>query len=148
MSNGILIGCEQAVAHWAFKAHNKVPHHCDRAIGIVNSGGQLVGAALIHSYNGCNATLSYYGKQTVTLGIVRSLAKISILDLDLGRVTVVVPKKSKRLARALLKFGFKVEGVQRCYFCHRDCPRNTGVRFVMFRERILQLAELDIEKAA
>ena len=146
--NGILLGYDQAVSEWAFKAHNKVPHHCDRGIGILNQERQLVGAALFHSWNGCNATLSYYGKGTASLGIIRSLAKIAILDLDLGRVTVVIPKKSKNLARKLLKLGFKVEGVQRCYFGHRDCPRHTGVRFVMFRERILALAQLDMQKAA
>jgi len=148
MSNGVLFGHDAAVGAWAFQAHNKVPHKFDRAIGIVDPQGQLIGAALFHSWNGCNATLSYYGKKTASLGIARTLAKVGILDLDLGRVTVVVPKKSKRLARGLLKLGFKVEGVQRCYFGHRDCPRNTGVRFVMFREQIAKLAELDIQKVA
>jgi RimJ/RimL family protein N-acetyltransferase len=111
-----------------------------QAIGVMNEKGEIIGAALFQDFNGYNVELGYYGPKTVSLGISRALAKIALGVFNASRVTVVTSKKNKRLMRGLIKIGFKLEGVQRCFYGHEDNNRNTGVRFVMFKDRIQEIA--------
>jgi hypothetical protein len=147
MPRGLLIDADAHVANWAFKTTNRVPVLVDRAIGIVD-GGQIVGAALFTSYNSFNAELSYYGKGTVTLGIIRSLARIALYELRLARCTVIVPKRPAYLLKKLPKFGFRYEGVQHRFYGPTNHPRHTGCRFVAFREDIEKLLGDRAERAA
>lgn len=147
MAKGLLLDCDAQVSAWAFYTHNRIPMHIDRALGIVENG-ELVGAALFSSYNSVNAELSYYGKNTVTVGIVRALARIALYELHLARCTVIVPKRPSFLLKKLAKFGFRYEGVQRRHFGPTNSPRHTGCRFVVFREDMEKLAAERIQKVA
>jgi hypothetical protein len=147
MAAGILLDMDATVAEWAFRTHNRLPIHVDRAIGIVEHN-QLVGAALFTSYNHVNANFSYYGKGTINRGIIRCLARIALFELHLSRCTVIVPKRPSFLVKRLPKFGFRFEGVQRRYYGSEDNARNTGCRFVAFREDIEKLAGLTSKRAA
>ncbi len=147
MTKGLLLDCDAQVAAWAFQFHNKVPIHVDRAFGVVEDG-KLIGAALFSSYNTVNAELSYYGKHTLTVGIIRALARIALYELRLSRCTVIVPKRPSFLLKKLSKFGFKYEGVQRRYYGDANSDRNTGCRFVVFKEDIQKLAGEKIKKVA
>ena len=115
---------------------------CDRALGIINDNGYLVGAVLFHCYNGFNVELSYYGERTMTPGIIRGIAEYTIYTFNAARLTVTTSKRNHNFKRALLKIGFKFEGTQRCWYGHRDSARNTGARFVMFRDRLNQIARV------
>lgn len=147
MAKGLLLDCDAQVSAWAFHTYNRIPMHIDRALGVVEDG-QLVGAALFSSYNSVNAELSYYGKNTVTVGIVRALARIALYELHLARCTVIVPKRPSFLLKKLAKFGFRYEGVQRRHFGPTNSPRHTGCRFVVFREDMEKLAAERIQKVA
>lgn len=135
----MLLHCDHTVAQWAFRTHQLVPTQYNLAVGILDND-QLVGAALAQNWNGVNVELSYYGRSTLTAGIVRSLARILWGTYHPSRLTVVTSKSNRRLISSLQRLGFCLEGVQRRYYGDRDCRRNTGVRLVMFRERLVQLA--------
>src|ERR1700744_6276783 len=147
MTAGVLIGMDEQVAAWAFKAYNRAPMHVDKAIGVVENN-QLIGAALFTSYNTVNVEFSYYGKRTLTAGIIRCLAKIALFELRIVRCTIIVPKRPSFLLRKLPKFGFRFEGVQRRNYGAEDTAKNTGCRFVIFREDIEKLARVSRKKAA
>lgn len=147
MAKGLLLDCDEQVAKWAFKTFNRFPMKVDRAFGIVDNS-ELVGAALFSSYNSMNAELSYYGKNTVTPGIARALARIALYELHLARCTVIVPKRPSFLLKKLVKFGFRYEGVQRRHYGPTDSPKHTGCRFVVFREDIEKLAAHQVRKVA
>lgn len=136
---GLLIGEDQAIADWAFKAYRLFPTQINRALGIVEDG-KVKGAILFQSYNGNNVEVSYYGQNTLSSGIIRSIAHILLTDFNASRVTVVTSKRKKRLIKSLMRLGFRLEGVQRCYYGLIDTPKNTGVRFVMFREKIEEIS--------
>ena len=138
---GILIGDDERIASWAFTHFQRIPVTYNRVLGIVdNDDGVLVGAILFTNYNGYNVELRYYGPWTLTLGIVRVISKIVVHEFNASRMTVLTSKKNKRLMRSLQRFGFKLEGVQRCQYGIRDCSRNTAVRFVAFRDQIERVA--------
>lgn len=140
MAHGLIIGNDNVIAQWAFAQFNLYPMAFNRAFGIIDKDKKIVGAILLQNFNGVNLELSYYGPNTLTSGIVRSLARIGIAQFNATRVTVVTSKRNRRLMQSLSRFGFKLEGVQRCFYGAEDTRRNTGVRFVMFREQIERIA--------
>lgn len=147
MAKGLLLDCDEQVASWAFLVHNRIPMHIDRAIGVLDDG-QLAGAILFSSYNTVNAELSYYGKNTLTPGIIRATARFALYELRLARLTVIVPKRPSFMLNRITKFGFRYEGVQRRHYGPTDSPRDTGCRFVVFREDMEKLAGLNFKEVA
>lgn len=137
---GLLVGNDAAIADWTYKTFNLIPYPINRAFGIVEDG-KLVGGVLFQNFNGYNVEMCYYGPQTLSLGIVRSLARVAV-SFNVSRGTVITSKRNRRLMKSLVRIGFKLEGSQRRFFGEKDIPRNTGVRFVMFREDIDRLAAL------
>src|SRR5216684_9252844 len=118
---GLLLDCDAQVAAWAFQTYHRASMHVDRAVGIVDHHMQ-VGAVLFTNYNSLNAELSYYGKSTITVGIIRALARIALYELRLSRCTVIVPKRPSFLLKKLTRFGFRYEGVQHRYYGATDSP--------------------------
>ena len=142
MSTGLLFDCDAVVADYLFKSYGSKPFKYDRAVGLLISGN-LQGAVLFHYFNGFNVEMSYYGKSTMTAGVVRTIARYIICTFSPSRLTVMTSKRNKRYIRAFQRLGFKLEGTQRCYYGERDCNRNIAVRFVMFRDRIDEIARLE-----
>ena len=142
MKIGLLLHNDRFVAEYLFQNHVSPRMQYDAAIGILTDG-VLTGGVLLQSWNGFNVELSYYGHGSLTPGIIRCLARILISGLNPSRVTVTVSRKSRVVMRGLRKLGFAVEGTQRRFYGSQDINRNTGVRFVMFRERVEQLAQLE-----
>lgn len=149
MPKGLLIDADDQVAAWAYHFHKRAVVKTDRALGIVENG-TLVGAVLFTSYNTSNADLSYYGKSTISPGIVRAITRIALYELHLNRCTVIVPKRPAYLLKKLGNglFGFKYEGVQRRFYGPTDAARHTGCRFVIFREDMEKLLAEPVKKVA
>ena len=142
MPLGLLIGEDTLVAVWAASTFKRRQMPVDRAFGIVDNG-LLKGAILLHNFNGINIEMSYYGPNTLTAGITRAVARVLITEFNVARLTVVTSKRNKRLMHGLTKLGFALEGHQKRFYGHNDCNRNTGVRFVAFREAICKVAGID-----
>lgn len=144
--NGILIGDDLRVYQWVVDVYKIYAKPFNKTVGIVDDKGNLLGAAIFHNFNGFSLELSYYGKRTLSVGIVRALSRIAVGCFNASRVTVVTSKKNKALMRGLLKIGFRLEGAQRCYYGHDDNARNTAVRFVLFRDRLSYLSMYSPQK--
>lgn len=142
MSAGLIFDADEVVVEYICKKYSLTPIKYDQAVGIVEDG-MLCGGILFHGWNGYNVELDYYGDRTVTLGIVRCLARISVSTFKVSRVTLLVGQRNRQLIRALQKLGFFLEGVQRRYYGDTDTRRNTGVRLVMFRERLEELCKFE-----
>jgi len=139
MSAGLLFDHDDAVAEWFYKSKNRPVFKYDRCIGVIDKGA-LVGAVLYCNWNGPNVELSYYGQNTLTLGILRSIFAFALTEFDVARITCITSKRNRHFMKSLQKIGFKLEGAQKCYYGKRDCNRNTGVRFVMFRAGMERIA--------
>ncbi len=148
MSIGLLFEYDDKIAKWAFETWKMPSMSYDKAIGLVdNKNGKLVGAVVFQCWNGFNVELSYYGLgHTLSAGIARCLARYVLFTFNVSRVTVSTRRKNRTLMRSLQRIGFKLEGAQHRFYGYRDCNRNTAIRFVMFRERIEQLAALPMRK--
>lgn len=140
MTTGLLIDNDQLVSLWAFKTFNVFAQPVDKAFGIIDSNGRLQGAILFQNFNGVNIELSYYGPSTLTSGIIRIIARTALEFFNASRLTVVTSRRNKRLIRGLLKIGFKLEGIQRCFYGHEDTKINCGVRLAAFRPELCKVA--------
>lgn len=147
MSLGLLFGADAAVATWAWTTHGMTPMSVDHAIGVIKPDGTLVGAALFQNHNGNNVDFSYYGAGTFTYNFMRAFARVA-LQMNASRVTVMTSKKHKRILRALPKLGFRLEGVSRCFYGQKDCPRSTAVRFVLFRSELERTARIETPRSS
>lgn len=141
MSTGLLFDCDVQVAQYLFTSYGWPPFKYEHAIGLLVDG-QLQGSIILHGYNGSNLELSYYGKGTMTAGVVRTIARYIIFTFNPSRLTVMTSKRNKRYIRSFQRLGFRLEGTQHRYYGQRECNRNTAVRFVMFRERIEAIARI------
>ena len=147
MTTGLLFDCDEHVARWLFNFLQCSRHYTyDRAVGLIDPQGGLIGGVLFQNWNGPNVEFSYYGKSTLTLGVTRCLARYILTEFDPARLTAITSKRNRQLMRALQRLGFRLEGVQRCYYGSKDCNRNTGVRFVAFRDAIERVAKFEEAK--
>ena len=142
MTMGLLFDADEAVAKWwcGTSGWGKMPFKFDACLGVVDEALMPRGAIFLHGFNGNDLQLSYYGEGTLTPGVARTLGQFILTKFDPSRLTVIVSKRNKRLIRSCGRFGFKLEGAQHCYYGKVDCNRNTGVRLVMFRDRMDQVA--------
>ena len=148
MSTGLLFDCDAAVASWYYEGMGYPYYKYDHAVGLIDHpAGNLVGAVLFHYWNGQDVEISYYGYRTMTLGIIRALARFTLATFNPSRVTVKTSKRNKQLIRGLQKLGFKLEGMQRRYYGPQDINRNIAVRLVMFKEQGEVLAKINQEAA-
>ncbi len=125
---------------WTYQKFNIHPQSVDKAFGIVDKEGELVGGILFQNFNGVNLELSYYGVRTLSPGFCRIIARTALGHFNCGRLTVITSQRNKRLIRALLKIGFKLEGIQRVFYGFIDNKKNTGVRLVAFRDALSKVA--------
>ncbi len=144
MTTGLLFDCDEEVAGWYAAQEGRQPGKYDKCLGLLNSAGMLIGAIAFQYWNGANVELGYCGKGTLSLGIVRCLARFAVFTFNPSRVTVVTSKRNRQLIKSLQKLGFKFEGVSRCYYGRYDCNRNTGVRLVLFRDALDRLAKIRV----
>lgn len=137
---GLLLDQDEIVSKWTYRTFNIYPQPVNKAFGILDKNKKLVGGILFQNFNGVNVELSYYGPKTITCGIIRIIARTAIEYFNASRLTVVTSRRNRRLIRGLIKIGFKIEGMQRCFYGHEDNKKNTGVRLAAFRDRLNQVA--------
>ncbi len=114
-----LIGRDIEVAAWAFTTFGFHPTQYCMAVGVIEEG-ILVAACLFHAHNGPDVELSYYGPKTLTLGLVKGLAKIAVEHLGVSRITARTARSNKAMTRGIRKVGFQYEGVRKCGYGDQD----------------------------
>jgi RimJ/RimL family protein N-acetyltransferase len=143
LPHGLLFGHDLPVAHWTFNEFRLTPMHVNAAIGIVRNN-HLIGSAIFQSYSGHNVELSYYGPQTFSAGIAKSLARYAIERFNVDRLTMRTNRKNAPILKMFQRFGFKFEGLQHRYYG----PFGDAAVFVLFKEdleRISGMAKRDAQ---
>lgn len=114
-----LLGRDIEVAAWAFQTFDFHPTQYCMAVGIMEEG-LLVAACMFHAHNGPDVELSYYGPKTLTLGLVKGIAKIAVDQLGVSRITARTSRSNKLMTRGIRKVGFQYEGVRKCGYGNQD----------------------------
>ncbi len=114
-----LLGHDVEVANWAFNTFNFHPTQFCMAVGILEKNS-LVAACLFHAHNGPDVELSYYGPNTLSLDVVKGIAKIAVEHLGVSRITARTSRSNKQMKRGIHKVGFEFEGVRKCGYGDQD----------------------------
>ena len=122
----------ESVALWVAKQMNVNFTEVLGTIGILDGEGVLIGGAVLHNYTRYDVELSYFGKGTLDFAITKAIGWIAFVKGGVERLTLCVPRKRKRLLRALPKIGFHHEGIQRRKFGPNKS--DDGILFGMLRE--------------
>jgi len=129
-----LLGHDVEVATWAFNTFNFHPTQFCMAVGILENG-TLVAACLFHAHNGPDVELSYYGPNTLTLGIVQGIARIAVEKLGVSRITARTSRSNKMMTRGIRKVGFEFEGVRKCGYGDQD-----AIMYGLYGKNLARLA--------
>ena len=142
LPHGLVYGHDIPVAQWCWNEYRLRPMPINAAIGIVRNN-KLIGAAIFQEFSGYNVELSYYGPQTFSAGIAKSLARFTVQRFDVDRLTMRTNRKNASILKMFHRFGFKFEGVQHRYYG----PFGDAAVFVMFREDLDRIGGLKEEAA-
>ena len=143
LPHGLLFGHNAAVASWSWNAFRLTPMYVNAAIGIVRNN-HLIGSAIFQNYSGHNVELSYYGPQTFSAGIAKTLARYVVERFNVDRLTMRTNRRNASILKMFQRFGFKFEGLQHRYYG----PFGDAAVFVLFREDLERIAGLDKSKEA
>ena len=130
----LLTGHDMDVANWAFNTFHFHPTQFCMAIGVLEHG-HLVAACMFHAHNGPDVELSYYGPNTLTLDIVKGIAKIAVEQLGVSRITARTSRDNKAMTRGIKKVGFQFEGVRKCGYGDQD-----AIMYGLYGETLAKLA--------
>lgn len=130
----LVTGDDKGIAEWAFLKFGYYTLNPVLSVGIVEDH-KMVGAAFFHAHNGPDVEISYYGPRTMTLDIVRGLARIAVDHLGVSRVTARTHKSNKAMTRGIKKVGFEYEGIRRCGYGEQD-----AVMFGLYGRKLARLA--------
>lgn len=146
---GFLVDCDLYVLNWVIETFDvfytvqwngerfiRTPMAINKAVGIIdNQNRQLIGGAIFDQFNSYNVELSYYGPNTLTPGIIRSLAWIALNSFNPTRVSMRTSVNNTDIIRGLKKLGFMQESIERdCFGRGKD-----AARLVIFRDQIERL---------
>src|SRR6185437_4125038 len=116
----LILGRDVEIAAWAFKTFGFHPTQYCMAVGIATPEDGLVAACLFHAHNGPDVELSYYGPNTLTLDLVKKIAKVAVEVLGVSRITARTSRSNKTMTRGIKKIGFEYEGIRKCGYGSQD----------------------------
>ena len=135
MNTYLITGRDIEIADWAFTTFNFHPTQFCMAVGVATKDAGLVGACLFHAHNGPDVELSYYGPNTLTLGLVKRLAQIAVERLGVSRITARTSRANKVMTRGIKKIGFEYEGIRKCGYGSQD-----AVMYGLYGKNLAKLA--------
>lgn len=130
----LLYGHDEAVGIWTFNTFGVHPGRAEMVVGIIEDG-QIVGSIMWHAWRTHDIEISYYGPDTMTLGIARHCARMAIDHFGVSRVTACTPKSNKAMTRKVGKVGFQYEGIIHARYGNED-----GVIYGLYGENLARLA--------
>lgn len=130
----LVTGNDHLVIEWTYKEFGIYCTQVNLAVGVVEDG-KLVGSCFFQAHNGPDVELSYYGPRTLTLDVVKGLAKIAVDHLGVSRITARTAKSNKTMTRGIKKVGFVYEGIR-----HHGYGDQDAVMYGLFGRKLARLA--------
>ena len=130
----LIYGHDEKIAAWTQDTFGIRPYKYDMAVGIL-AHGQLVGSVMWHAYRGHDIEVSYFGPQTMTLGILRQCARIAVDHFGVSRVTARAVKSNKTMTKGVKKIGFEYEGI-----CHNGYGDEDAIMYGLYGHKLARLA--------
>ena len=130
----LVSGLDEHVARWTAENFNLPIRSYDLAVGIID-GDRIVGSVIFNSYNGWDVEISYYGPNTMTLGLVKQIARVAVNQLGVSRITARTTRNNKQMTRGVKKIGFEYEGIRHNAFGEYD-----AIMYGLYGKKLAKLA--------
>lgn len=135
----LIFGHDEVLARWA---EDRYPEAAPlsrplAAVGIADDSGQeLYGVAIFTGMSRTNVDLTMVtaSKRWATKKTLRGLLYYPFVHFGLKRMTAFTSKKNRPARSALVKFGFKQEGVHP----HAFPDGNTAISYGLYRGRVME----------
>jgi len=127
-------GNDQLIIDWTYHNFGVLCTKVDIALDVIEND-QIVGACFFQAHNGPDVELSYFGPNTLSLDLVKQIAKIAVDHLGVSRITIRTAKSNKSLTKNAHKLGFVYEGIR-----HHAYGNEDAVMFGLFGENLARLA--------
>lgn len=127
-------GNDEMVIEWTYQNFGVLCTKVDMALAVIDNNA-IVGACFFQAHNGPDVELSYFGPNTLTLDLVRQIARIAVDHLGVSRITIRTAKSNKSLTKNAHKLGFVYEGIR-----HHAYGDEDAVMFGLFGEKLARLA--------
>ncbi len=124
---------DEIFAEWARQYGYFIPEP-DMSVGVIDDDN-IIGAAVFHAWSGPDIEVSYYGNKSLSLGVVRGLARIAVEAFGVSRVTARTARNNKTVTRGIRKLGFEYEGIRHCGYGDKD-----AVMYGLYGEKLAKLA--------
>jgi RimJ/RimL family protein N-acetyltransferase len=134
----LLFGHDLAISAWTLANFNVQPRKTEMVVGVLDKG-ELVGSIMWYNWSVHDIEISYYGPNTVTLGIARECAKIAVDYFRVSRVTARTSILNKAITRGIRKMGFKYEGIS-----HKAYGDKDGVIYGIYGNELAKLAQKEL----
>ena len=112
----LVFGHDATIADWVEKKFGYPLSRWDKAVGVIDKSGTLVGGAVFRDWNGFNIEIAYYGPNSVTRSVFLGLTKFCFDELKVTRITARTLRQNKIVNQGLPRLGFRFEGVSKRYF--------------------------------
>jgi len=132
-------GNDELIAAWAYHAFGIACTGINLAVGVMDKN-KIVGACFFQAHNGPDIELSYYGPNTLTLDIVKGLAKIAVDHFGVSRISIRTTKDNKIMNKSVRKLGFVFEGIRHNAYGDRD-----AVMYGLFGRNLAKLAGKEMQ---
>jgi RimJ/RimL family protein N-acetyltransferase len=127
-------GNDELIVGWTLNEFGIEPKKVDLAIGVMEKD-RMVASAFFQCHSGSDVELSYYGPKTMTLDVVKGLARIAVDHFGVSRVTVRSSPENEAMAH-IEKIGFVREGI-----CHHHYGfGQDAVIYGLFGRKLAKLA--------
>ncbi len=135
----LVCGNDALIQQWVLDTFGIICTKIDLAVAVIEDKA-IVAAAFFQAHNGPDVELSYYGPNTMTLDVVKGLAKIAVDHLGVSRVTARTAKSNKKAAHGFRKIGFVYEGVR-----HHGYGEQDAVMYGLFGAKLAKLAGKEMQ---
>ena len=130
----LAIGDDDLIKEWVYHSFGVYCTQVNLSAAIIEDE-KIVGAVFFHAHNGPDVELSYYGPNTLTLGILKKICKIAVDHMGVSRITVRTSKSNKIMNKGIHKLGWVYEGIRHHAYGDQD-----AVMYGLFGEKLARLA--------
>lgn len=127
-------GNDELIDEWTYANFGVRNFNADMSLAILEDK-RLVGSIYFHAYNGFDIELSYFGPQTLTLGLLRTICRIAVDHFGVSRITVRTPETHKQMKRKIHKLGWVFEGVR-----HNGYGDTDAIMYGLYGRNLARLA--------
>lgn len=85
-------------------------------LGVLDNNSNILGVFFFTEYNGSNIEIHAQAEKCLTRAVIKFILNYVFNQLKCNRLTIKPFRREKRVIKAMIKVGFKYEGILKSYY--------------------------------